>query len=106
MGWTLLPYLGDKLGDVGPHKNCRNVPVPPGTTWDKSYREMFTAHALPFLNDPSWGRPDLVASSLFAILYTEVALLCHTSLRMLLFRTLEYLILLKKKCRGNNSVFD
>eukprot|EP00667_Euglena_gracilis_P010057 EG_transcript_10228 len=53
------PYQGQALGEVGPHRNCRNVPVAPDTTWE-AYRELFVTHALPFLNDPLWGTPDLV----------------------------------------------
>ena len=56
------PYQGEQLGEVGPHKNCRNIPVQAGTTWDGGYRELFTEHALPFLSDEGgpWGRPDIV----------------------------------------------
>jgi len=54
------PFQGDSLGEVGTHRNCRNVPVPPGTTWESGYRDLFVTHALPFLYDGEWGRPDLV----------------------------------------------
>ena len=42
---------------MGPHKNCRNVPVLALTTWEKGYKDLFFNHALPFLYDPVLPSP-------------------------------------------------
>lgn len=62
-----FPYVGEKRGTHGIHKNIMTIPIPADTTWTCGYKHMFEEVALPFLynshpTEPAGDKwePDLV----------------------------------------------
>ncbi len=67
-----FPYLGEKRGLHGPHRNVMTLPIQAETTWDCGYKTTFRESALPFIrtttassatsstNETSSWEPDLV----------------------------------------------
>lgn len=54
-----FPYLGERFGVTGEHKNILNIPILADTTWTCGYKQKFYEDVLPFLKNEEW-EPDII----------------------------------------------